>query len=167
MSNFERFDQDWQLHKTLLMTTDSRNINEDGSYVVFAILYDNHLTDENIFATLLMIELWLLYFCLIKVGLFPFMLTKAATGSCSKYVKCSRKYNLGWKNDLFCWNQINTGKIRNFVKNMSLAWDIDVFWILIERLNSEHPQKFRYSCERLPRYRSSCPEMFLGILQNS
>lgn len=39
------------------MTTDSRNINEDGSYVVFAILYDNHLTDENIFATLLMIEL--------------------------------------------------------------------------------------------------------------
>ena len=57
MPNFERFDQDWQLHKTLLMTTDSRNINEDGSYVVFAILYDNHLTDENIFATLLMIEL--------------------------------------------------------------------------------------------------------------
>lgn len=57
MSNFERFDQDWQLHKTLLMTTDLRNINEDGSYVVFAILYDNHLTDENIFATLLMIEL--------------------------------------------------------------------------------------------------------------
>ena len=57
MPNFERFDQDWQLHKTLLMTTDSRNINEDGSYVVFAILCDNHLTDENIFATLLMIEL--------------------------------------------------------------------------------------------------------------
>ena len=41
MSNLERFDQDYQLYKILLMTTHSCKNNKDGSYVVLTILCDN------------------------------------------------------------------------------------------------------------------------------
>ena len=89
---------------------------------------------------------------------YVFYNSKAATGRCFVKKECPEMCfclvvcGVLWivQAQLFCWERRDNSKISVFVQISLFVWDIEVFWILIERTISEHHCKIKYSGKDLP-----------------